>query len=163
MLEALSTYMSQAALKLRKQNSVTGRILVFAHTSRFANEDKRCYVGYELTIPTPTSNTSELIKMGKWILKKIFIPGYRYVKVGVMLTDIRPASQVQQSFFDKNAEIRKKMAKVMKSFDQINERHGRDTVRFSSSGFERSFQMKQEFRSRDYTTKLKDVIRVFAK
>ncbi|MBE8712635.1 DUF4113 domain-containing protein [Sphingobacterium hungaricum] len=40
---------------------------------------------------------------------------------------------------------------------------GRDTVCFGSPGFERSFVMKQEFRSRDYNTKLNQVITVFAK
>ncbi len=163
MLEALAAYISTAAEKLRQQNSVTGKVYVFAHTSRFILAEKQCYVGLELKLPTPTSSTGELIKIGQWILRKVFKPGYAYAKVGVMLHDIRPNTQVQQSLFDTKTELRGKMSQALAALDKINGRHGRNTVTMAAVGHERKWTMKQDFRSADYTVDIKDVIKVFAR
>lgn len=161
--EALATYIALAAAKLRGQQSVCARIQVYAHTSGFIKPEDQIYLAREIKLPTPTSNTGELIKIGAWILRKIFKPGYRYQKVGVQLGDIRPESQVQQALFDPLAERRGKRAKAMAALDRINQRHGRDTVRLAITGREQQWKMKQQFRSSRYTTSWSDVIKVRAK
>lgn len=164
MLEAVATYASIAALKLRSQDSVCGKVEVYTHTSRFVQDPRKFYSGVkDIKLPTPTSSTAELIKVAQYLLKKIFKQGYRYQKVGIMLTDIWPADQVQQSLFDKNAAIRSKMTEALKVMDLMNERNGRDTVRLAASGYERKWTMKQDFLSKKYTTDIKDVIVVNAK
>lgn len=164
MLEAIATYTSIAALKLRNQNSVCGKVEIYTHTSRFIPDpDKYFSAAMDIKIPTPTSSTAELIKIAKYLLKKIFKPGYRYQKVGIMLTDIRPDSEVQQSLFDKNAETRTKMIQALKVMDRLNERNGRDTVRLAASGYERKWTMRQNFLSKKYTTDISEVLVVKAK
>lgn len=164
MLEAVATYASIAALKLRNQNSVCGKVEVYTHTSRFIPDpDKYFSAAMDIKLPTPTSSTAELIKIAKYLLKKIFKQGYRYQKVGIMLGDIRPDDQVQQSLFDKNTETRSKMIDALKAMDRLNQRNGRDTVRIAASGYERKWTMKQNFLSRKYTTDIRDVLIVKAK
>ncbi|RZK33217.1 MAG: Y-family DNA polymerase, partial [Hymenobacter sp.] len=59
---ALATYVANAALKLRNQNSVCANIYVFAHTSRFAQEAKNYSNGITIKLQTPTNFTNELLK-----------------------------------------------------------------------------------------------------
>lgn len=163
MLEALATYTAIAALKLRNQNSVCAKINVFIHTSRFADPKNRYSVGLDLKLIVPTSNTAELIKAAKYLLRKIFQPGYRYQKVGIFLMDIRPDDQIQQSLFDTGSESRLKMTAALKAMDKVNRIQGKDTVRIAATGYERKWTMKQEHLSRSYTTSIKDVLIVQAK
>lgn len=121
------------------------------------------HVGLEIKLPTPTADTSELVKIGRWILRHTFRSGYRYIKVGVDLRVIRSNDQVQQSLFDSNALHRERMSKLFEAVDLINTRRGRETVRLASSGYEQKWTMKQDFRSLAFTTRLQDVIRVVAK
>jgi len=163
MLEALATYTSIAALKLRNQNSVCAKINVFTHTSMFADPKNRYSVGLDLKLEVPTSSTSELIKAAKYLLRRIFKPGYRYQKVGIFLMDIRPDDQVQQSLFDTKVESRGKLITALKAMDSINRKQGKDSVRMAATGYERKWTMKQENLSRGYTTNIRDVLVVKAK
>ncbi|WP_262249744.1 Y-family DNA polymerase [Parapedobacter soli] len=162
LLEALATYVSLASAKLRSQNSVCGRVYVYARTSDFVGEAERFACGFEVRLITPTANTGELIKVAGWILKKTFRDGYRYQKVGVLLSDIRPDTEVQQSLFDRSVKRRVRMASAFRAMDSINARNGRDTVRVAASGNEGKWTMKQDFRSKRYTTKLSEIITVKA-
>lgn len=162
MLEALATYVSIAAAKLRKQRSVCARIYVYARTSDFIPEKERFACGLEVKLPTPTHADGELIRIAQSILRQTYRPGYRYQKVGVMLSDIRPDSQVQQSLFDPTAERRVRLARLHQAMDRINQRNGRNTVRMAATGNEGQWTMKQEFLSRQFTTRLSDILVVKA-
>jgi hypothetical protein len=48
----------------------------------------------------PTSNTSKIIKEVKRLTRKLFIYGYEYQKIGVMLLDISDAENEQYSFYE---------------------------------------------------------------
>lgn len=163
MLEALSSYISHAVYKLRRQQSVCSKIYVYAHTSRHIPPHLQSYIGLEVHLPTPTADTVELVKVGKWILRKTFREGYKYIKVGVDLRDIRSQDQVQQSLFDSRAGQREKMTRLLRAVDSINNKQGRETVRLASSGYEQKWTMKQEFRSPAFTTRIQDIIKVQAK
>src|SRR5690606_28796748 len=131
LLEALATYVATAAAKLRAQHTVCGRIFVYARTSDFADKSKRFACGLEVKLLTPTAEAGELIRVAKSKLRNTFRKGYRYQKVGVHLSDIRPESQVQLSFFDSSRDRRPRMATALKAMDRINLREGRDAVRMA--------------------------------
>src|SRR5690606_18274299 len=86
MLDALATYVSIAAAKLRAQRSVCGKIYVYARTSDFIRAEDQFACGLEVKLLTPTNADGELIRVAKSILRKTFRSGYRYQKVGVMLS-----------------------------------------------------------------------------
>ncbi|SEK24636.1 Y-family DNA polymerase [Parapedobacter koreensis] len=163
MLEALATYVSIAAAKLRSQHCVCNRIYVYARTSDHIKEQDRFACGLEVKLLTPTANDGELIRIAQSILRTTFKQGYRYQKVGVMLSDIRPDTQVQQSLFDTKPDNRVRIAKAIQAMDKVNRREGRDTVRMAATGNEGQWTMKQEHRSKRFTTKLSEIIVVVAK
>ncbi|MCD0489678.1 Y-family DNA polymerase [Pedobacter sp. MC2016-14] len=164
MEEALSTYVANAALKLRKQNSVTAKIFVFAHTSKFAVISDRYSAGLEVKLLVATNDTGQLIKEATAALRKIFVKGYRYQKVGIELRELKPYSQVQASIFQPvDTELEKKKQKALKIIDNLNASFGKDTVRYAAMGFEKKWSMRQEFLSRKFTTRIEDIIIVHAK
>jgi DNA polymerase V len=162
--EALATYVSNAALKLRDQGSVCAKLLIYTHTSKFAVTSDLYSADILIRLSLATNNTSTLITEAIKGLKKIYIKGYRYQKVGVELRDLKPENQVQASIFDdvdpgKSA----KMQLMLKTIDKLNANFGKDTVRCATMGFEKAWLMRQEFLSRKYTTRIQDVIVVQAK
>jgi DNA polymerase V len=162
--EALATYVANAAVKLRAQGSVTSKIFVFAHTSRFAVISDRYSAGLEVRLPTATNDTAVLIAEALTALRRIFVKGYRYQKVGVELKGLRPASQVQSSMFDSGDSAKKeKMQRALSVIDKLNLEHGKDTIRYAAMGYEKKWFMRQEFLSGKFTTRLSDVIVVKAK
>ncbi|WP_423149770.1 Y-family DNA polymerase [Rubrolithibacter danxiaensis] len=163
MEEALATYVANAAVKLRNQNSLCANVFVFAHTSRFAVRNKIFSAGIDVRLATPTNITSELIEHAIYGLRKIYKKGPEYQKVGVYLTDLRPDTQVQTALFDDKGEAkRQRLAKATKAIDKLNLSMGRNAIQFGAMGFDQKWKMKQEYLSKRYTTRIEDVMIVKA-
>lgn len=161
--EALATYVANAALKLRRQHSVCAKIFVFLHTSKFASAAERYTTETTIQLPVATNDTAVIIKEALKGLRRIFIKGYRYEKVGVELKDLKPLSQVQASVFDLvDPQKQAKMQEALKIMDKLNVDYGKDTVRYGAMGYEKKWFMRQEFLSRKYTTRIEDIIIVKA-
>ncbi len=161
--EALATYVANAAVKLRRQNSVCAKIFVFLHTSKFAVPAERYTTETTVKIQVATNDTGVLIKEALKALRQIFIKGYRYEKVGVELKDLKPLSQVQASVFEEvNPEKQAKMQQALKVMDKMNLDYGKNTIRYGAMGYEKKWFMRQEFLSRKYTTRIEDIIIVKA-
>lgn len=163
MEEALATYVANAAVKLRSQGSVCAKMFVYAHTSRFAVVNDLYSAGIDLKLDIATNVTGKLISNALIGLRKIFVKGYRYQKVGVELRDLKPATQIQASIFEAQCSAEEtKRQKMLNVIDHLNLEHGKDTIRYATMGYEKKWFMKQEFLSRKYTTKIEDVIVVKA-
>jgi DNA polymerase V len=161
--EALSCYVSNASRKLREQKSVCAKLMVYAQTSQFLAQQDRYAAELVVRLTRPTSDTGTLISQALKALRKIYVKGYRYQKVGVELRDLRPDTQVQSDLFGTVSENQHgKLQQVMAAIDRINAAHGRNTVIHGSMGFEKKWAMRQEFLSRKFTTRIEDVIIVKA-
>lgn len=78
-----------------------------------------------------------------------------------MISGIVPESQVQIGLFD---TYRREMdTKAMKALDELNRRMGRDTVKIAVQGFGRDWQLRQERKSRCYTTRWQELLEVDAR
>jgi DNA polymerase V len=159
MHEALSQYVATCAVKLRNQKNCTSLISVFVQTNFFNKKDKQYSNFRTITITPATNLTSELIKHASFLLRKIFKPGYKYKRVGVLLTGFTPDHVRQGHLFD--TKDRAKLSAAQKAIDAINKRHSRDQVRFASMGFERRWQMKQEKLSKRFTTQIEEILTVY--
>lgn len=148
--EAVSSYISIAARKLREQNLVATNLHVFISTSRFRADIPQFSGSRMVTLEQPTSSTPILIKYGLQELAKLYKEGYQFNKAGIMLTELSRASLRQQNLFIKPEDPRNKA--LMTALDRINDRWGRDTLRYVSSGLARPWCMKQGLRSPAYTT-----------
>ena len=59
--------------------------------------------------------------------------------------------------------LRDKQAALAKAIDEINRKNGHNTARVSVQDFEKTWHLKNEYLSKQYTTNLDDVIVVKAK
>ncbi|TFF34375.1 Y-family DNA polymerase [Mucilaginibacter psychrotolerans] len=156
--EALANYTARVAEKLRKQKFVAGGISVWLGTNNFSKTDAQYFPEISTVCDVPTDYTPYLIKRAVEGLKVIYRKGYRYKRVGVMLTDLRNNSDGTQNLFHANA--RNKEIEIIKKVDRLNRLNGRDTVRSAQQGFAREWKMKQEHLSPKYTTRLSDIINI---
>ena len=149
--EALASYLSRAAEKLRKQLSVSAAVYVFVQTNRF-NQDEQYNAGLTVPMPEPTDDTLTLTAAALAGLEVIYRSGYRYKKAGVMLTLLSDKQARQTSIFD-NSVMTQRSTKLMTALDMINRDYGHGTVRSGVSGFTQSWSMRNENRSPRYTTR----------
>ncbi|MCH7517978.1 MAG: Y-family DNA polymerase [Candidatus Dadabacteria bacterium] len=155
--EAIASYASRAAEKLRKQDSISGHISVWIQTNGFKDEPQYSN-SISCRLPEPTSYTPLLIKYALHLLKKIYKRGYKYKKAGVMLMDLVPAENTQFNLFTKIDHSRN--AKLMEAFDKINSSWGSQTIRSAASGVARPWAMKRSRISPEYTTCWDEILRV---
>tara|TARA_B100001059_G_scaffold85523_1_gene83648 strand:- start:1938 stop:3191 length:1254 start_codon:yes stop_codon:yes gene_type:complete len=157
--EALSTYASTCAYKLRKQKSCASRISIFIHTNPFKPTDKQ-YKGFtSFVLDTPTNDSIELVRLALEGLEKIYRSDCTYKKAGVIVSDISPQQQQQLSLFD--TLDRKKHQSIMTALDNINDKIGKDKVRLAVQGKGRQWKMKQEQLSPCYSTRIEDALKVY--
>lgn len=161
--EAVTEFASRAAEKLRKQNSLANKILVFIRTSPFRPEPQ---YSRSVIVPMrrPTSDTGDLVASALMGLRAIYRPGFKLAKAGVMLLELQDSSyeQIELDLEQDNAIDR---SKLMAALDVVNQRFGKGTLHMASAGMEgekRIWSMKQERRTPCYTTRWEDILEVRA-
>jgi DNA polymerase V len=158
MEEALANYAARACEKLRKQNSRAQAVHVFIQTNGFRKTDRQYSNALTCTLTIPTSDTRTIIEAAKACLNRIYKPGYRYKKTGVMLLDLIPAALQQKHLFaDSDPRPGDHLMGVV---DRINQDQGPDTVFFGAQGVNREWKMRCGSRSPRYTTQWDELLRV---
>lgn len=157
--EALAWYVSEVAVKLRRQQRIASRITVFLETNRFHPEDPQYTNQTQIKLPVPTDDTPELCHYAKLGFDRIYRPGYRYKKVGIWLSGLVLPSAVQQHLFDPDPQPRH--TRLMQVMDRINQQYGKATLRTASAGFRRDeWKLRQDRLSPRYTTCLAEIMEV---
>ncbi|MDJ1472822.1 Y-family DNA polymerase [Xanthocytophaga flava] len=149
--EALSTYASRAAEKLREEGTVAAVISIFIQSSRF--KEKPFSAGLTITLPSPSSDSRIIVYHAIEGLKKIYKPGIEYKKTGIVLNGIISAKNMQTQLF----EERPSNPALMKTIDKINKRWGPGTVHLASDGTTQEWQMLSTMRSKRFTTRWKEL------
>jgi DNA polymerase V len=154
MREAVATYMTRAAEKLRRHHVAAGVLTVFLMTNRFTEEPQ---YSNSVTIPLPvaTQDTAELIRYALQGVEQIFREGYHYQKAGVILTALVPAHQIQAHLFDQHD--RERSQKLMAAIDTINTAWGTGTIRYAAVGLRPGWLMRCARRSPRYTTRWEEL------
>jgi len=160
--EAVATYITRAAEKLRRQESAASIINVFVVPKEQVSNNTHFRHGPSVSsyviLPVATSATNELIKPAVLLVDRLFEPGRIYKKAGVMLSGIVPDESIQGSLFmseTKNCERR-----LMDMIDNINFSQRDDILKFARSGTKRNWKMRQELRSPRYTTRWNEIYKV---
>jgi DNA polymerase V len=116
--QAVATHASKLGEKLRKQDGLTQNISVFIMNNRF--EKQSYYFGIKNTsLPEPTNYTPDLVKASLDLLAKIYKPGLKYKKCGVMATTIMTSEQ-DQSEMNLFSGVDSEMSLVEKSQVQLH-------------------------------------------
>lgn len=161
--EAVATYISRAAEKLRRQQSAAGALSVFIVPREQPGapvSGSRAY-GYGSSInthtilPHPTALTHELIKAGVRLVDQVFEQGRVYKKAGVLLSGLVPDSSIQGNLFVPQKENQHRF--LMHAIDNINFSMRDDSVKFGASGLNKEWKMRQELRSKRHTTRWEEL------
>lgn len=158
--EAVATYASRAAEKLRRQNSAASVISTFLITQEKIDGPAFKHVltvSTYTTLPEPTALTNQLIKPAVCMAEQLFQPGKRYKKAGVILSGLVPDSSIQANLFEQQKSIGRFL---MEQIDNINFSMRGDVVKFASSGTKKDWKMRQAFHSPRYTTRWKELCEV---
>ena len=161
--EAIATYVSRTAEKLRRQQSAALCITIFIVPKEEAPKEGRFRHGPSLSTYTmleqATSATHELIKPAVAMVERLFEKGRSYKKAGVILSNIVPDSSIQGNLFSSPKGPKNRM--LMSMVDNINFSMRNDVVKFASSGTKRNWKMRQELRSPRYTSRWEEIREVF--
>ncbi len=157
--ESVTYFTTRAAEKLRKDGSVANSVCVFIRTNPFKVNEPQ----YERSVVVPlmqsSDDTAMLVKAALFGLKHIYLPGYQYKKSGVMLMGLQPKGVTQGNLFDEIPISDEKSDSRMKVIDSINRKMGKDTIAFAGSGTRRSWAMRRERMSPNYTTRWDELVR----
>ncbi len=156
--EAVSSFASKCALKLRKQKSVANQIMVFIHTNAFRKDLPQYARNRIINLPVATNSTPPLVKFARIALRSIFQKGFDYKKTGVIVLGLQNQNEVQRSLFEKPTNSR--YDELMKTVDKLNSNYGNEKVRVASMGHKKEWKLRQEKLSPSYTTDLDDIITI---
>jgi DNA polymerase V len=152
--EAVATYTSRAAEKLRRQNSAANIISVFvvpkepSTTGRFRHGPS---ISAYTTLDAATSITNQLIKPAVDLVDDLFEEGRLYKKAGVTLSGIVPDNSIQGNLFVPDSTNKGRL--LMSMMDNMNFAMRDDIIKFASSGTTRNWKMQKNFHSPRYTTR----------
>lgn len=158
--EAVATFAARCAEKLRKQGSATMMLNVFVYTNRFREDQPQYYGTKSVPLPVGSNSSMELIACSAKALKLIYREQYAYKKAGILVSAIVHQDYIQTDLFAMNERKREADRKAMAALDRLNQRMGRDTVKVAAMGFDRSWLMRQERKSKCYTTRWADLLEV---
>lgn len=159
--EAVATYTSRAAEKLRRQRGAASTISIFIvskEQDHNASFNRGATHSSYTTLPQATSFTNELIKPAVALVDELFEKNKLYKKAGVMLSGIVPDMSIQGNLF--NTEMKNSEKKLMDMIDNINFSQRDDVLKFAASGTTRDWKMRQELRSQRYTTRWEELFEI---
>ncbi|HEM7953536.1 TPA: translesion error-prone DNA polymerase V subunit UmuC, partial [Citrobacter koseri] len=157
--QAICSYASRAAEKLRGEHQYCRFISAFVKTSPFALNEPYYDNSASVKLLTPTQDSRDIIGAATRCLDAVWKDGHRYQKAGVMLGDFFSQGVAQLNLFDDNAP-RRNSDKLMKVLDHLNTKDGVGTLYFAGQGIQQQWQMKREMLSPRYTTRYEDLLRV---
>ncbi|ETJ48614.1 Y-family DNA polymerase [Pseudoalteromonas agarivorans] len=148
---ALVTHAAIVGRKLRRQKSLTKRIVIFAASSPHEDEHYKKSLLYEF--PIPTSDTSVIAKAVSAVIDEIYKPDTRFYRCGIGAIELESELFQQADMFS----VSEDKPKMMKCLDTINKRYGVGTLSIGSEKLTHTWNMKRAFLSPHYTTRWTDI------
>ncbi|MCU8005267.1 Y-family DNA polymerase [Shewanella sp. SM96] len=149
--QALAKHAAIAGAKVREQGSLCKTMVVFDANS--THDPQPMYFKRLVQFTCATDDSRELCAAVSRELSNLYRPGVRYYRIGVGLIDLCPKTSVQYDLF--NAP--KSDPNLMKIFDSLNNRYGRDVLYIAAQGSDQHWTMRREFLSPQYTTRWSDI------
>jgi len=152
--ERVATFAVSCAEKLRKQNSNANILSVLLQTN-----PQKPIPQYRRTIaiklPYATNSNITLAKVAIQGLEQIFREGYSYKRAGIIVSGLSDCHLKQLNLF---YEEDSRHLNLMKTIDHINKKIGEPKIKLASQDLERTWKMRQEHLSQNFTTNIKQTI-----
>ena len=153
--ERISTFAVTCAEKLRKQNSVCTLVTVFVRTNFFDKNKPQYSNSFSINLRYATNSSIDIVKGAKKALDIIYKQGYDFKKAGVILSGIEPDNTRQLTLFD---TVNPKHIALMQAMDKLNNKYHDKKIKLASQSLKRTWKMRQERLSPNYTTNWNDII-----
>jgi DNA polymerase V len=142
--EAITTFLSRATFKARRQEMLASSVTLFIRSS----PHKDNYYANVIRIPLafPTNHHNLILPLALEGLRAIFKPNIQYIKCGVLLSGLISESIQQKNLwlnFDNSS---------MEVVDKINNKFNKKSVRLGTEPLNPEWQMRQLNKSRSFTT-----------
>jgi DNA polymerase V len=155
--EAIATYTTRAAEKLRRQQGAASLVSVFLVSHEKIDGPRFKHgptVSAYTTLGQPTSFTHQVIKPAVHLATQLYVKGKKYKKAGVILSGIVPDDGIQANLFEEHKSIGRFL---MEQLDNINFSMRGNVVRFASAGTKDHWKMRQQYHSPRYTTRWEEL------
>lgn len=149
-------YAELAVERLRKQNSECSLVQVHLSTCSFSHPQD---------LPEEAFSDSAMVKLSRMssytpliaqaaleCVRRLYQNGFGYRTVMVSLCGIQPAAFQGELFVDPKLDM--KRSSFMKTLDRINTNYGRNAIELCTANAYQGWQMRREFLSPCYTTRL---------
>ncbi len=143
--ESVTNYCLNASEKIRSESLIAKSITVFLKTSPFQNRGIYYSNSKTIDFPIATDNSIEIVKAAINGLKDIFKRGYKYQKVGVILSGLSNLENKNNLFSSSKDE---KIKSLMRSIDSTNCRYGRSALSLASGGINKKWNMRRKHSSK---------------
>ncbi len=152
--QALAMHCTIAGERLRQEGLVARCLSVWVMTSRHMDEPY-CCLSSQVNLGLPTNITSELIQAAGEALDRCYQPGHGFMKGGIMLYELSEAERRQMTLMEAAVSPgRDKKRALMRALDTVNDKYGRDTMRYLAQGPEEAFwHMRRHKMSGHLTTR----------
>lgn len=154
--QVMADYAGKLSSRLHRHGKSAKVITAWAGTSHYA--EAHHHPSVTVTLPYPTADPVILARAAKAVLAKM-IPGTRYARAGVMVTDLRDAGA--QQAFDLFTDPHEERG-IGPLIEKVRAQTGADAVGLGRAGLQRppSWQMKRQMLSPRATTKWDELVRV---
>lgn len=157
--EAVAGFTNSCAITLRKEKLLARELTIFIISNKHREGDIQYYNKKRILFEVPTADSIELVEAAINGLHDIFKSGIKYKKAGVVVSNLVSKSEQQLSIFDKRDRVKSEV--LMDSIDMLNSKYGDRSLRIGAIGTkQKNWVMKQENRSKLYTTDWNDIIEV---
>lgn len=138
--ELLSNYAADVAMNLRSDHCLCRSVTVFICTNPHRTDLPQYSNASTIRLVTATSNTQEIVRVAFELLDKLFVKGYKYKRMGIILGNIVDDAGWQLDIFDKVNTLENR--RLMEVADRLNVKYGRNTVRLTVQGNRQSKSVK---------------------
>ena len=155
--ERVATFAVSCSKKLRRQKSNANLLMVFIQTNAYRKEQTQYNKSITIKLPFATNSSITISKYATKALTLLYKKGYQYKKAGVIVMGITPTNTKQLNLFVNENPKHKKLMKVM---DKINGNYGEDVLKLANQNLEKTWIMRQEKLSKQYTTNWNELLTV---
>ncbi|MGN5733773.1 Y-family DNA polymerase [Arthrobacter psychrochitiniphilus] len=157
--QVMSVYAQQASARLAKHGLQAKVLTAFAGTSHF-NQDNISYPSVCVPLPMPTADPVLLHKAANSLCERIY-EGVKYVRAGIMVTDLRPTGNQSPLELFENPHEERGIGQLMES---VSKKYGRGSIGLGSAGLRGGpdWSMKRDMLSPRYTTHWDELLLVKA-
>jgi DNA polymerase V len=162
---ALAECTQEAVSRMRAEQLSCRYITVFLMTNAYAEGEQ--YANQATAeLSALTAYLPEIQTTANELLRRIYRPGFKYRKVMIALNALTNETNPQLDLFDTSLNRRKELEPLMQTFDTINNRYGRGTIKLATGLLGKkpqdeetaaAWQMRRDYLSPCYTTNIAEI------